>query len=331
MNERISLIGGAGFIGTRLARRLAAAGQDFEILDLKPSRSFPERSRIVDIRDIDALRAGITGRIIVNLAAVHRDDVTDPSLYTSTNVGGTRNICEAAREMGIRRIIFTSSVAVYGFAPVGTGEDGRINPINAYGQSKWEAEEVLERWYSEDMAGRELVIVRPTVVFGEGNRGNVYNLLKQIASGRFLMVGSGDNRKSMAYVENVAAFLECACHADVSRLVVNYVDEPDFDMNRLVVEARQALGKGAAVGFRVPYPVGLALGQVADLLSSLVGRPLPISAIRVRKFCANTSFTSAKHRLGDFTPPVSLAEGLRRTLVAEFLEPDPEREIFFTE
>ena len=74
---------------------------------------------------------------------------------------------------------------------------------------------------------KTLVIIRPTVVFGEGNRGNVFNLMNQIAKNRFMMVGSGTNRKSMAYVENVAAFLEYSLSFQSGLHVHNYVDKPD--------------------------------------------------------------------------------------------------------
>lgn len=79
-----------------------------------------------------------------------------------------------------------------------------------------------------------MTIIRPTVVFGEGNRGNVYNLFRQIASGRFVMIGSGNNMKSMAYVENIAARLEHALDQQSTYQVSNYVDKPDFTMNQLV-------------------------------------------------------------------------------------------------
>lgn len=72
------------------------------------------------------------------------------------------------------------------------------------------------------------------MVFGEQNRGNVYNLLRQIASGKFIMIGSGQNRKSMAYVENVAAFIEHALGFGPGVHIYNYIDKPDFDMNTLV-------------------------------------------------------------------------------------------------
>lgn len=329
--EIISIVGGAGFIGTRLAHHLAERQIPFEIIDLRPSQSFPERSKIADIRDPDALRAALSGQTVIHLAAVHRDDVTDPGAYDATNVEGTRVLCAVAAEKGVRRIVFTSSVAVYGFAPPGTGESGAIAPFNAYGRTKFQAEEILRGWRAAAPQTRALIVVRPTVVFGEGNRGNVHTLLSQIASGRFVMVGAGRNRKSMAYVGNVAAFLTVAAQSPRSEGVFNYVDGPDFDMNRLVGLVRARLRGKAGPGPRLPVWLGLALGRLADLVARLTGRRLPISAIRVRKFCADSSFASDKAGLDGFHPPVTLAEGLDRTLQAEFIAPDPSRQIFETE
>ena len=109
-----------------------------------------------------------------------------------------------AEEKGIEHIIFASSVAVYGFAPPDTGEDGSINPFNDYGRTKHAAEQVLRAWQAKAPARRMLTIIRPTVVFGPGNRGNVYNLLRQLQSGSFVMGGNGQTSKSVADGENVA-------------------------------------------------------------------------------------------------------------------------------
>jgi nucleoside-diphosphate-sugar epimerase len=328
--EKLVVIGGAGFIGTWLCQRLSDQKIPFEILDLKPSRRFPGKSRVTDIRDLSQLRAALSGDVIIHLAAVHRDDVTDPDDYYTTNVIGTENVCTVAAEKGINRIIFTSSVAVYGFAPLDTGEGGSISPFNAYGRTKYEAEGKLEAWLSaNDQAS--LMIVRPTVVFGEGNRGNVFNLLNQIASGRFLMIGNGRNRKSMAYVGNIAAFLHHASGIRTRRVVVNYVDGPDFDMHGLVSLVRQKLHKKYGTGIRLPFWFGLAVGHVADFMTKVTGKKLPISSIRVKKFCSNSAFLSAQESISGFKAPISLQEGLLRTLEAEFLSPDPDREIFFAE
>lgn len=327
----ITVIGGSGFIGTRLCQNLADRQVPFEIIDLKPSGRFPEKTKIADIRDYAALRDAVSGDKIVHLAAVHRDDVRDKSEYYTTNVEGTRNICRAAEEKGIDKIVFTSTVAVYGFAEPDTGEDGVINPFNDYGTSKYAGEGVLRDWQSGGASGRALTIVRPTVVFGEGNRGNVFNLLNQIASGRFLMIGNGRNRKSMAYVGNIAAFLEAAAEHGSGSQIFNYVDKPDFDMNRLVASVRQTLVGKKGVGPRLPYGFGVLLGWIADLVAKATGKNLPVSLIRVKKFCATTAFSTRAHELEGFVAPFTLEDGLKRTLQAEFITPDPDREIFFTE
>jgi nucleoside-diphosphate-sugar epimerase len=219
---------------------------------------------------------------------------------------------------------------VYGFAPVGTDESGIIKPFNDYGRTKYEAEQVLRAWQEEDPDRRTLVIVRPTVVFGENNRGNVYNLLRQIASGRFVMVGSGTNRKSMAYVENVAAFLEHSLMSPPGVHVFNYVDKPDFTMNELVKQVSGLLGKIYASRVRLPFSVGLLIGGCFDVLSKLSRRKFPISAVRVRKFCANSVYGSAIGSTG-FTPPVPLEQALVRTVRHEFVEPASGGPLFYSE
>jgi len=222
-------------------------------------------------------------------------------------------------------------VAVYGFAPIGTDENGKISPFNDYGASKYQAEELLRKWLNTDTENRSLMIVRPTAVFGEGNRGNVFNLLNQIASKQFIMIGRGTNRKSMAYVENLAAFLHQAALSTRYYALTNYVDTPDLDMNAFVSLTRKDLFGDNSVGLHLPYVFGVSAGYLADWIRMITGKKIPISSIRVKKFCANTVFSSAKEEFDGFRASFSLEDGLRRTLEAEFISPDPDREIFFTE
>jgi nucleoside-diphosphate-sugar epimerase len=326
---KVTVIGGAGFVGTNFCQKLKDRQVAFEIIDIKDSQRFPEHSKTGDVRDAESLRETITGDVVVNLAALHRDDIRDPAEYWRTNVEGAENVAQVCTEKGIEKIVFTSSVAVYGFAEPGTGESGEINPFNEYGKTKFYAEEVLRKW--QKVGENALIIVRPTVIFGEGNRGNVYNLLKQIASGKFLMVGKGENRKSMAYIGNIVAFLETCIDTRQRYAVYNYVDTPDLDMNTLVRQVRKALKDKDGVGPRLPYWMGLMLGNVADGVSRVTGRKLPISSIRVKKFCSSTAFASAKTDLDGFIPPFDLQDGIARTLLSEFIAPNPRREIFFTE
>lgn len=329
MAKKITIIGGSGFVGTNLCRQLHSKQQDFEIIDLKMSHQFPDKCKIADVRDAATLRHTISGDVVVNLAAVHRDDVRDISEYQRTNADGSANVARVCSEKGIDKIVFTSTVAVYGFADPGTNEAGTISPFNEYGRTKYEAEQTLRLWQSQ--RDNCLIIVRPTVIFGEGNRGNVFNLLNQIASGKFIMVGNGTNKKSMAYIGNVVAFLETCIATNQKFGVYNYVDTPDLTMNELVSQVRTKLTGKDGVGLRIPYWLGLILGYTADLFTKVSGRTLQVSSIRVKKFISSTEFKSAKANLDGFQPPHSLTDGLERTLKSEFISPDPDREIFYTE
>lgn len=327
----ICVVGGSGFIGTRLCQRLQQAGLVFDIVDKTPSLTFAGQTRLADVRSLDSLRQQVkTPQVLVNLAAEHRDDVRPLSLYDEVNVDGARNIATVAREHHINTIVFTSTVAVYGFAPLGTDESGTIAPFNDYGRTKHEAEQILQAWQLEAPTHRTLVIVRPTVVFGEQNRGNVYNLLRQIASGKFLMIGDGENRKSMAYVENVAAFIQHSMAFKPGVHIHNYIDKPDFNMNQLVGGVRRILGRPEAIRFRMPYALGFAIGQLFDVAAALSGKRFAVSAIRVKKFCSNSVFSTSVGKTG-FTPPVPLEQALAKTVKHEFLEQQSNAPLFYSE
>jgi nucleoside-diphosphate-sugar epimerase len=328
----VSIIGGSGFIGTKLVERLVKKNKYLiSIVDKKISVYFPKISILANVCSMDSLQKSLVGSdALVNLAAEHRDDVSPKSLYDEVNVCGAANICQVARSNNINSIIFTSSVAVYGFAPLGTNESGEIAPFNDYGRTKLEAEQVYKQWQAEDPQNRTLVIVRPTVVFGERNRGNVFNLLRQIASGKFVMVGSGLNRKSMAYVENVAAFLEYSLDFKPGVHIYNYIDKPDFTMNALVAHVNKLLDRSTVIKFRLPFIIGLLIGSSFDLVVKITGKKFPISAIRVKKFCANSVYESAIESTG-FMPPVPLMDAIEKTVRYEFMEDHKSEHIFYSE
>ena len=325
----LGIIGGCGFVGSRLAQRLHNSGRRFNIYDREVSDG-DFVSHWVNVERSSSLDIISECDVIINLAAEHRDDILPLSRYDDVNIQGAINVCNSARKHGIKKIIFTSSVAIYGFAPNDTSETGEPNYFNDYGRTKYLAEQVYKAWQSEDPESRTLLIVRPTVIFGEGNRGNVYNLLRQIASRRFLMFGNGTNRKSMAYVENVVAFIEYSLSFEPGLHIYNYIDKPDFDMNTLISGTRKTLFGKTNVGLRLPGFIGLALGYVADLAAVIIRKPLPVSSIRVKKFMGTTQFASSVSDTG-FVAPVSLKEGLARTLRYEFMEDNSDKRTFETE
>jgi nucleoside-diphosphate-sugar epimerase len=143
------------------------------------------------------------------------------------------------------------------------------------------------------------------------------------------MVGKGTNVKSMAYIENVAAFIEYNLNNQLGEHLFNYIDKPDFDMNSLVTQVRRILGKSGKL-FHWPYWIGLSGGLYFDLLAKILHKKLPVSSIRVKKFCANTMFESARIQTTGFKPPVSLTQGLEQTIKYEFIN-KIEGQVFYTE
>jgi len=317
----ITVIGGSGFIGTRLCNILSKENiHPFVIIDKAESLKHPDKFLFCDVRSFDKLTNLIPNEsIIINLAAEHKDDVRPKSLYQEVNVDGAKNICDVARLKNINTIIFTSSVAVYGFSASDTDEDALINPFNDYGKSKYAAENIYKIWQEELPMERTLVIIRPTVVFGEDNRGNVYNLLRQIASKKFIPIGLGKNKKSMAYVENIAAFILYSLKYKKGLFIFNYVDKPDFQINELISLVNYTIGIKNPSSFRIPYFIGISIGYIFDLYSLIFNKKLVISSIRIKKYCSDSVFNSSIAKTG-FSPPVTLVDGLIKTLKHEFIQ-----------
>ncbi|WP_312696799.1 MULTISPECIES: NAD-dependent epimerase/dehydratase family protein [Sphingobacterium] len=315
----IAIIGGSGFVGTKLIGNLIDTPTlNLINIDKQQSSSYPQITKIANVLDKVRLKELLKGQdVVILLAAEHRDDVSPTSLYYDVNVEGMRHTLEAMEANGVNRLIFTSSVAVYGLDKDNPDESFPADAFNHYGKSKWEAEQVLQEWYKTH-SDWNVNIVRPTVIFGEGNRGNVFNLLNQIASGKFMMIGDGKNQKSMSYVGNVVAFLEFLIqHKREGYNVYNYVDKPDFTTNDLVYHTGEILGKKIPTT-HIPYWIGMLGGYGFDVLAFISRKKLTISSVRVKKFCAVTKYDSTKAMSSGFVPPYSMEEGLRRMLNAEF-------------
>ena len=309
----IAIIGATGFIGGYLQAVLQGRGLPLKLFD----KAFDETCLHWDVTEPlenDELKGVNT---IINLAAEHRDDVEPKSKYYDVNVRGAVNVCDAAREAGVNRIIFTSSVAVYGFAPPGTDETGMCNFFNEYGRTKLLAEDVYRQWQNEDPLVRSLVIVRPTAVFGAGNRGNVHNLINKISKKRFIMLGNGENVKSIAYVENVVAFLAHCLSSAAGVRVHNYIDIPELTMKSLVDVIHKQLFSIPFDGWRLPAWMSVFAGWMFDAGAIMLQRPLPVSGIRVRKFMATTQFSSNVSEFG-FIAPYDCVDGLIKTIKADF-------------
>ena len=221
-------------------------------------------------------------------------------------------------EYGIKNLVFRSSVAIYGLNKTNPDEVNQVDPFNHYGKSKWEAELVIKEWYEKNPEGKSVTIIRPTVIFGIGNRGNVFTLFKMISKGYFFSIGKGLNVKSLYYVENVAAFIyHLINNPSKGKRIFNYVDYPNLNLNQTVDHIASIL-KVPVRKFSLNFSLTYLLGFVLDLVSKITGIKFKLSKIRVKKYCANSMFL-ADRAFQEFNPPYSLEEGLEKTLKKEFL------------
>lgn len=310
--NRVLITGASGFIGSHFHEQMDTTA--LVNLDLE-APTFPYRSTYVagDIREpasVDAALAKHPCEAIICLAAEHKDFGIEREAYFRTNEHGTSVTCDVAAKHGIKKILFFSSVAVYGDAAGPTTEATPPNPANHYGASKLAGEAVLRRWAEEDPS-RSAVIMRPTVVYGVRNRANMLRLIVQIDKGRFANIGAANNVKSTAYVENVvsaALFLLARMRPGVD--VFNYVDQPQLSVRHITETVSSALGKQRP--FIVPYPLAIALGLPFDLAIRLTGRDLSFSTARIKKLCAATHHTADKLLNLGFEPRHSNLDGLRK-------------------
>ncbi len=315
--HKVCLIGGNGFIGTNLQEVLKNEFETFSFdkKNNKNSKNFIEG----DITNPATLEEGLNKDFdfLINLAAEHKDNVSPKSLYYDVNVQGSINICNVAKKLKINNIVFLSSVAIYGFSKTSCDEDSEKNPFNDYGKTKLEAEKIFLSWQKESPLERKLIIIRPTAVFGLNNRGNIFNLINQLRKLSFFMIGNGLNKKSIAYVENLSAFIKHTLNLRNGSHIFNYVDKPDFSMKNLVNLIKKTLGVDSKFTIKIPYFIALFIGYSLDILGFFLRRKFQISAIRIKKFCSNSLFETSFEKIG-FEPPYELEEALEKTILYEF-------------
>jgi len=220
---RILIFGGTGFVGAHYARHLLEARPVAQVVlcdkaPLDESRYAPVlvqalrdprcsfrqldlRQRIPD----DLAEGGVD--LIANFAAVHREPGHEAWEYFETNLLGADNVCEFADRIGCKTILFTSSISPYGPSELERDEKSLPVPSTPYGASKLAAEKIHLGWHrgGDD---RRLLIVRPGVVFGPGEGGNVTRMIRFLRKGLFVYLGNRGVRKSGIYVKSLSRMFE---------------------------------------------------------------------------------------------------------------------------
>ena len=310
----VLLIGSSGFIGSHLVPKLVDSGHTVVGFDLVVPESSRGLSNFIqgDVRIANDFQKSFEEiDCVINLAAVHRDSGHTIDEYWDTNDRGMQQLLAAMESYQVKRLVFTSSVAVYGEHDFEVCEETEPVPTSPYGASKLSAEKRVLDWVARDEA-RAATILRPCVVFGERNVANMYNLIRQIQSGWFFIAGAGENVKSLAYVGNlVAAIAFCLERSAHGVQTYNYVDKPDLTVKETVSNVSRTLGKPRQPR-HLPLSILALVARPFEMMSRLRGQVPTISSARVRKLAARTQFAATKIREAGFVPTVSLLEGIER-------------------
>jgi nucleoside-diphosphate-sugar epimerase len=317
---RMVVTGGTGFVGSHLVRRLLHRGHEVTVLDPSPgltSNELRNRGAVIlagSVSDIEAVDAAVAGAdLVFHLASPFGDVGAPDSVYHDTEVVGTRRVLEAAERHAVRRVVHCSTQGVHGIVrDVPGDEDSPVAPRDFYCQSKAEGEKVVTEFLER---GLDVVVVRPTSVYGPGDVRGWLKLFRMVNKGRFVMIGDGRTMNHPVYVDNLVDLLELAATVPRAR-GRTYLggDAEAVTLERLVREVAHAQRVSVRI-FRFPsYRLAWAVTAVVEQVCRWLRIKPPIFRRRLSWFRTNRAFRidRAVNELG-YRPAVDLREGLRRT------------------
>lgn len=305
------ITGGTGFIGTHLTNLIKEQYPDAQVYNLdivkpgtpnpvvedykpaiQPGKTLQSIWIDCDIRKpIDNLPFTPTeDDIIFNFAAVHRTPGHEDIEYFETNIKGAENVTAFAEKYGIKKIVFTSSIAPYGAAEQLKQETTLPTPNTAYGISKLVAEKIHAIWQARDAENRQLTIMRPGVVFGHGENGNFTRLYWAIRGHKFAYPGRKDTIKACIYVKELVRFMLYRIEQHPHGVeIYNCCYEPAYTIQHIV----KAMKKVTGLSTFVPDIPNWLIMPAAAIIGAM-GAPMGICPARVKKLQISTNICGKK-------------------------------------
>jgi len=304
--KQVVIFGGTGFIGTHTAQRLLQeiGVEQVVVVDICPPRTDSYaatlqaalrsgKARFVqhDIRQPVPLNTLPKADLIFNFAAVHREPGHQPREYYETNLLGATHVCSYADAVNCNHIVFTSSISPYEVSEESKHEGSLPVPETPYGGSKLVAEKMHTAWQMA-APGRMLLIVRPGVVFGPGEGGNVSRLVHSLMKGYFAYMGNKETRKAGGYVKELSnVFLFGIDHQKENGegvTLLNFSVHPTPALSEYV-DAIRRVGGIRRAPLSIPRGLLLGISYPIDFVANIFGIKQPISPTRIRKLYRSTN------------------------------------------
>tara|TARA_Y100000296_G_scaffold53392_1_gene61166 strand:+ start:12158 stop:13180 length:1023 start_codon:yes stop_codon:yes gene_type:complete len=296
----IVITGGSGYIGGYTLNHIIAndIADKVILLDIKQPRTEVWTEQVhsaykngkVLYQELDVRNAinieDYDVSCIYNFAAIHREPGHEPYEYYETNIKGAQNVVDFAEKVGCNNILFTSSIAPYGHAEVARTESSQVVPYSPYGSSKLAAEKIHEGWQHANREERKLIIVRPGVIYGPHEDGNVPRLRGALKKGLFCYVGNKDVRKSGGYVkELVNTFFwvdQWMSDHDQNSALYNFSLPEPPTLEEYVNTILKVAGMRRWVP-SLPYSAILAVSYVLESIATILRIKQPAHPDRIRK------------------------------------------------
>lgn len=318
------IFGGSGFIGTHLQKLLISEvvkkDDKVYVLDIvMPGEEGVVPGVVEKIDGVEYIRSDVRKEIdfdfkptkndiIFNLAAVHRTPGHPDYDYFETNIRGAENVVAFAEKYGINKILFTSSIAPYGAAEELKSEDTLPTPNTPYGISKLVAEKIHEKWAAKD-SNRELTIVRPGIVYGKGEHGNMTRLYSGQKKRYFFYTGRRDTIKACIYVKELCLFFKYRMIDNSFKGVdiYNCTFEPAFTIQQIC----ETMQKATDMKRHIPtVPAGLLM-LAARILGPIGGKKVGIHPARIKKLMISTNISGKKLKNSEYKFHYTLEESFK--------------------
>lgn len=303
MSKCVVIFGGCGFIGSDFAKLLETKKYYSKIylFDLVSPDLINQtyRAKLLkslkisnyikgDVRkNLDWFKPKETVDLILNLAAIHREPGHQPNEYFETNIIGAKNIFKWADLVGCKSILFTSSISVYGSDGEYKTENSVPYPNSAYGSSKLVAEKMHETWKASNKHNK-LIILRPGVIYGPGESGNVTRLVKAINHNYFCYFSNKNIFKSGIYIKELSLIMEWLLFKKpaMDTFIYNISFKPIPRLDDFVTQIKTNLSKNKFT-INLPYFLIFTFTYFINLVLNFLKIKHPFDLVRIRKLISH--------------------------------------------
>lgn len=314
----IMVTGSNGFVGSKLMYTLEDLGHQVIGIDISndcPIIAHPyslsgdirSRQDLARISERFYAKYGAVIDLVIHCAAAKHDFGIDRGEYFSHNKYGTKSLLEHMRQTGIGKLVYISTVSVFGHPADKADESEPYSPDHPYGESKLAGELLSIDWQKEE-PGRELMVLRPTVIYGPNSFTNVYNLIDMLHRRPWITIGKGDHIKSVVALDNVIDMITFSLGIMQPGMQhYNCVDEPYITLHELM-RTITAVPGFSMPRFTIPRSIAIGIGKVFDIPAKLLSIDLPVNSDRMRKLSTATYFIADKIREMGYTQRRSTKE-----------------------